>query len=55
MNLSKLDQIVSLIVELSLEEKSDDPVRNIHSVSISVSNKLESIMCKLREQERRTR
>lgn len=53
MNPSKLDLIVSQIVELSLEEKSNDPVRNIHSISINVSNKIESVMCELRKQERR--
>ena len=49
---SKLDLIVSQIAELSLEEKSDDPVRNLFSVSVNVSNKIGSIMCELRKQER---
>ena len=52
MSLSKLDLIISQIVELSLEEKSNDPVRNLYSVCINISNKIDSIMCKLREQER---
>lgn len=50
---SKLDLIISQIIELSLEENSDDPVRNIHSVTISVDNKIETIMRDIREQERR--
>lgn len=50
---SQLDLIVSMIVELSLEEKSDDPVRNIYSVTINIANRIESIMRELREQERR--
>ena len=50
---SKLDLIVSQIVELSLEQDSDDPVRDIHSVSVDVDNKIENIMRDLREQERR--
>ena len=52
MSLLKLDLIISQIVELSLEEKSNDPVRNIYSVCINISNKIDSIMCELREQER---
>ena len=52
MQASKLDLIVSQIIELSLEEKSDDPVRNIHSVTIVIDNKIESIMNGIREQER---
>ena len=50
---SQLELIVSSIVELSLKEKSDDPVRNIHSVCVSVDNKIETIMKDLREQERK--
>jgi len=50
---STVDEIVSQILELSLEEKSNDPVRNLYSVCLSVDNKIESIICKLREQERR--
>uniref|UniRef100_A0A6H1ZCM8 Uncharacterized protein n=1 Tax=viral metagenome TaxID=1070528 RepID=A0A6H1ZCM8_9ZZZZ len=50
---SQLDLIVSQIVELSLEEESNDPVRNIHSVCLNVDNKIEAIMCELREQERK--
>jgi hypothetical protein len=42
-----------MIVELSLEEKSEDPVRNIYSVTIAVDNRIENIMSELREQERR--
>ena len=52
MKTSKLDLIVSQIIELSLEEKSDDSVRNIFSVTINISNKIASIMKDLREQER---
>ena len=52
MSLSKLDLIISQIVELSLEEKSNDPVRNLYSVCINISNKIDSVMCELREQER---
>ena len=49
---SKLDLIVSQIIELSLEQDSNDPVRNIHSVSVDVDNKIENIMRDVREQER---
>jgi len=52
MNSPTLNLIVSKIAELSLEEKSDDPVRNIHSIMIRVDNEIESIMCELRKQER---
>ena len=50
---SRIDLIVSQIVELSLEKKSPDPVRNIHSISLTVDNKIEDIMRNLREQERK--
>jgi len=53
MNNSRLDPIVSKIVELSTEEKSDDPVRNLHSVTVAIDNKIEFIMCDMRETERR--
>ena len=53
MNTSKLDKIVSQIVEISTKEKSDDPVRNLHSVTIYIDNRIESIMKDMREIERR--
>jgi len=53
MNTSKLDKIVSQIVEISTKEKSDDPVRNLHSVTIYIDNRIESIMNDMREIERR--
>lgn len=49
----ELDIIVSEIVRLSLEEKSPDPVRNIYSICINLSNKIEAVMCRLRDEERR--
>lgn len=52
MKASKLDLIVSQIIELSLEENSDDPVRNIHSITVSIDNKIEAIMRDIRHQER---
>lgn len=53
MKASKLDLIISQIIELSLEETSNDPVRNIHSVTIVLNNMIESIMKDIREQERK--
>ena len=49
---SKLDLIVSQIVELSTKEKSDDPVRNLHTVAVAIDNRIESIMKDMREIER---
>ena len=49
---SKLDLIVSQIVELSTKEKSDDPVRNLYSIMIVIDNRIESIMKDMREIER---
>lgn len=49
----QLDLIVSQIVKLSLEESSNDPVRNIYSISIDIANKIENIMRDIREQERK--
>ena len=53
MDSSELGLIVSKIVELSTKEKSDDPVRNLHSVAVAIDNRIESIMNDMREIERR--
>ena len=50
--MDKLDIIIPMIVELSLEQDTSDPVRAIHSVTMDVDNRIEAIMCELREQER---
>ena len=50
--MSEIDDIVSKIVELSLEQPTKDPVSAIHAITIMVNNKIEAIMYELREQER---
>jgi len=49
-----VDKIVSQIVELSLEKSSNDPVRNIYSVSMEISLEICKIMQIIRTQERNT-
>ena len=49
---TSIDLIVSQIIELSLDQGSNDPVRNIHSITIEIDSRIESIMRDLREQER---
>ena len=49
-----VDKIVSQIVELSLKKSSDDPVRNIYSVSVEIGSKICEVMRLIRVQERTT-
>jgi len=49
---TSVEEIVSKIVELSLNESSDDPVRNIYSVHLKVSNGIGNIMRDTLKQKR---